>query len=137
MHSGCSTIMDLELELASLSLLVLFQVFPLILTRFSFKKRQVGSIKVMSPSILIIQAIKTNTHRMQCIIYLDRPKDRFYSHYIVGWVNCFIVSYIARTLHLPTCNVMKVALVQLALFVLYSQQESIKSLWAMSWRVHH
>ena len=39
-------------------------------------------------------------------------------------------------LHLPTCNVMNIVLVQTAWFVLYSQQEMIQWLWAMSWRIH-
>lgn len=43
---------------------------------------------------------------------------------------------IVRTLQLPTCNVMNVALVQMALFVLCSQQKMIRWLWAMSSWVH-
>jgi len=53
--------------------------------------------------------------------------------------NGFVISLfpIARTLHLPTCNVMNIALVQMAWFAHYSQQEMIQWLWAMGWWVRY
>ena len=51
----------------------------------------------------------------------------------------FVVSLfpIARTLQLPTYNVMNIMLVQTTWAILYSWQEVIQWLWAISWRVRH
>ena len=40
-------------------------------------------------------------------------------------------------IHLPTCNVMHILFVQMAWSILYSQQEVIQWLWAMSWRKNY
>ena len=100
---------------------VLFGVFPLISPRFSPKKWQVGSIKARSPFVSI-QSIKTNTHMMQCNFNMNWSKERFQVITLQGGF-VVLLFLMARTLHLPTCNVMNVLLVQIAGLILLSQQK--------------